>query len=82
MAIIRSFDPGHQSIRVHTTEVDCYYQTVTAKDGSTFLHLTTFGSDNRAIPGKSSQSIQLSASSARALVEIIEATFGRFSGAR
>lgn len=76
MAIIRSFDPGHQSVRIHGTEVDCCYQRVTADNGSVYLHLTTFGSDDRAVPGKSSQSFQLNASSARALVEIIEATFG------
>ena len=42
----------------------------------TYLHLTTFGSDDRAVQGKSSQSFQLNAKSARALVEIIESTFG------
>lgn len=77
MAIIRSFEPGHQSVRLHGTEVDCYHQVVLAPDGSVYLHLTTFGSDDRAVPGKSSQSFQLNVESARALVEIIEATFGR-----
>lgn len=80
MAIIRSFDRGHQSVRRHSTEVDCYYQTVTAEDGAVYLHLTTFGSDDREVPGKSSQSFQLNASSARELVSIIEATFGRTEG--
>ncbi len=77
MAVIRRFAPGHQSVKAHTTQVDCYHQTVTAEDGTTYLHLTTFGSDDRAVPGKSSQSFQLDAYSARELVTIIETTFGR-----
>ena len=76
MAIIRAFEPGYQSVRLHRTEVDCCYQAVTGDDGSVYLHLTTFGSDDRAVPGKSSQSFQLNRSSAYALVKIVEATFG------
>lgn len=76
MAIIRSFGPGQQAVRLHSSEVDCYFQTITADDGSTYLHLTTFGSDDRALQGKSSQSFQLNAKSARELVAIIESTFG------
>lgn len=75
MAIIRSFEPGCQAVALHRTEVDCYHQTVTASDGSIYLHLTTFGSDGREVPGKSSQSFQLSAASALELVAIIESTF-------
>lgn len=77
MAIIRSFDRGSQLVQLHRSQVDCYYQTVTADDGSVYLHLTTFGSDDRAVKGKSSQSLQLSAHAAHELVAIIESTFGR-----
>jgi hypothetical protein len=76
VAVIRSFGPGVQSVRVHETEVDCYYQTVLSNDGTVFLHLTTFGSDGREVPGKSSQSFQFNSDSARQLVEIIETAFG------
>jgi len=76
LAIVKSFSPGHQSVRVHHTEVPCYFQVVNADDGTIYLHLSTFGSDDRAVPGKSSQSLQLDATSAHALAEIIEATFG------
>lgn len=80
MAIIRRFGPGHQTVQLHKTSVDCYHQVVTGDDGTVYLHLTTFGSDDRAVPGKSSQSFQLGADAARELVRIIEATFGRSSG--
>ena len=77
MAIIRSFSPGSQNVQAHRTKVDCYFQTVTSDDGTLLLHLTTFGSDDREVPGKSSQSFQLSAASARDLVKIVDQTFGR-----
>jgi hypothetical protein len=77
VAIIRSISPGHQTVQLHRTEVDCYFQTVTADDGTVYLHLTTFGSDDRAVPGKSSQSLQLSERAARDLVAVIGTTFGR-----
>lgn len=80
VAIIRSFEPGRQALQLHRTEVDCYHQTVTASDGSIYLHLTTFGSDGREVPGKSSQSLQLSAASALELAVIIESTFGLPTG--
>jgi hypothetical protein len=41
-----------------------------------YLRLTTFGSDDRRMKGKSSQSFQLSADAAHQLVAIIESTFG------
>lgn len=77
MAVIRSFSAGHQNVQVHPTEVDCYFQMVAADDGTRYLHLTTFGSEGREVPGKSSQSLQLNAESARNLARIIEETFGR-----
>jgi hypothetical protein len=75
MARLRSLVAGTQSVKVHPTEVDCFYQTVLDNNGKTILHLTTFGSDGRQSNPKSSQSIQLDERSARALVRIIEETF-------
>jgi hypothetical protein len=46
-----------------------------AADGTRYLHLTTFGSDNRRSGPKSSQSIQLDEETARALVAVIRKTF-------
>lgn len=71
---MRSFSPSRQDIRPHPTEVDCEHRVVV--DGATrLLHLTTFGSDDRASKPKSSQSIQLDIDAARELVAIIESAF-------
>lgn len=75
MAIIENFVQGTQSVTEHRTTVDCNYQRVQAVDGSVLLHLSTFGSSDRQVPGKSSQSIQLTAGAAAELVAIIRATF-------
>jgi len=61
-------------LKAHPTEVDCEFGVVD-DDGVRLLHLTTFGSDDRASDRKSSQSLQLDVEQARKLVEIIERTF-------
>lgn len=61
----------------HPSEVDCFYQEIQAQDGSKYLHLSTFGSDDRRSEAKSSQSLQLNEEMARQLVQIIGETFGR-----
>ena len=78
MARIRSFEQGRQNVRLAPSEVDCFFQQIDAPDGTRYLHLSTFGSDNRASESKSSQSIQLDELMARHLVEIIENTFGPY----
>ncbi len=75
MARIRRIEEGTQSVSVHPTEVDCFYQLVTGDDGQTYLHLSTFGSDDRQSKPKSSQSIQLSQSVANELVAVIKKAF-------
>lgn len=74
MARVRSFSPSTQDIQPHPTEVDCHHQVVVDGDRR-LLHLTTFGSDDRASRPKSSQSIQLDVDAARELVAIIESAF-------
>ena len=75
MARIRSVLRGTQDVRVHPSEVDCFYQVITAPDGSVLVHLSTFGSSERQSAPKSSQSIQLDESSARDLIEVLRAAF-------
>jgi hypothetical protein len=75
MARIVSFkelEAGKRS-RPHT-EVECGYAIVSV-DGQTLLQLDTYGSDEREIPGKVSQSIQLDRSAAERLGQILERAF-------
>lgn len=75
MARVRRFERGTQRVKVHPTEVDCYHQTVESSDGSVYLHLTTFGSDQRSSNPKSSQSMQLDEVRARELLQLIQQVF-------
>jgi hypothetical protein len=76
VARLRSLKPGTQSVKIHPSEVDCYYQTITDSAGRTYLHLTTFGSDDRQSNPKSSQSLQLDEETARDLARVLQETFG------
>ncbi|MDO4041894.1 hypothetical protein QKG38_10485 [Clavibacter michiganensis] len=75
MARIREFQEGTQSITEHRTEVACAHQTLLSDEGQKLPHLSTFGSADRVSGPKSSQSLQLDESSARALVAIIKDAF-------
>ncbi|MFD9828645.1 hypothetical protein ACFWXB_14325 [Tsukamurella tyrosinosolvens] len=74
MAQIRSISVGTQSVRRHPTSVDCFYSEVVDSDGK-LLHLSTFGSDARQSPAKSSQSIQIDEAIAGQLLQVILQTF-------
>lgn len=74
MARIRSFGKSTQDVRIHPTEVDCEHRVI--HDGKVrLLHLSTFGSDERASERKSSQSLQLDEDAARQLVAILKSAF-------
>jgi hypothetical protein len=74
MARVRSFGRSTQDVRPHPTQVDCEHQVI--DDGTQrLLHLSTFGSDERASERKSSQSLQLDERAARELVEILAEAF-------
>jgi hypothetical protein len=75
MARVRRFtelrSPG--TSRLHT-EVDCGYRFITI-GGDILVQLETYGSDDRAIPGKISQSVQLDRAAAIELLSILRRAF-------
>jgi hypothetical protein len=74
MALIRRFESRPiEPRRVHDGVV-CGYAAADL-DGRRILQLETYGSAERKMPGKVSQSIQLDQESARVLKRIIEQTF-------
>lgn len=75
MARIRRIERGSQTVNVHPTEVDCFYQVISAPDGTKLVHLSTFGSDSRASQPKSSQSIQIDRDAAEVLLEVLQDAF-------
>lgn len=75
MARVVSFkemDGGGRSRR--HTEVECGYMTITV-DGETLLQLDTYGSEEREIPGKVSQSLQLDRKAAEQLLRLMRRAF-------
>lgn len=75
MALITKFDDlgtGDRG-RVHG-EVACTYATFEV-EGRRYLQLDTYGSTDRVMPGKISQSIQLDQNGARLLKKLLEQTF-------
>ena len=78
MAIVRSLEWITQGGRVHPTEVDCEVRTI-ADQGSTYLQISSFGSDQRRREKKVSQTLQFDRETALALAAHIERVFGRHS---
>lgn len=60
---------------VQKTEGVCGYHSF-AVNGKTWLQLDTYGSTERKFPGKTSQTIQLDESAARALYGVLRGVFG------
>jgi hypothetical protein len=74
MARVRSFARMNANVRPHRTEVDCEYQSV--HDGDVvYLHLSTYGSDDRKSEKKVSQTLQLDREGAAKLVAAIREIF-------
>ena len=75
MALIRSFESATASARqrVHG-EVECGFSTFEC-DGRRYIQLDTYGSPERAIPGKVSQTIQLDEAGARDLKRLLTRVF-------
>jgi hypothetical protein len=57
--------------RAHPTEVECGYKSFVDSAGRHLLQFDTYGSDERVIPGKVSQSLQVDQARARKLIEIL-----------
>jgi len=80
VARLRSLQKGSQNVHVHDSEVDCTYQVVIGEDGRTYLHLATFGSDQRQSLPKVSQTIQFDQDIAAKLVAVLKETFPGIAG--
>ncbi|MFG3150551.1 hypothetical protein ACGF7W_00700 [Streptomyces sp. NPDC048219] len=74
MALIDKFQAVPSDTQRLHGPVTCGYRTFTA-DGQRILQLDTYGSPDRQILDKVSQSIQLDADSARDLLKILQEAF-------
>jgi hypothetical protein len=64
----------HQALERESahSEVECTYDIVTDKNGHRYLQLDTYGSKERQIKGKKSQSIRLSQAAIEELKSILK----------
>lgn len=74
MALIKEFQSVSSDVQRLHGPVTCGYRAFTV-NGQRILQLDTYGSSERKIPDKISQSIQLDADAARQLLKIIEDSF-------
>ncbi|MFT4122186.1 methionyl-tRNA formyltransferase [Bradyrhizobium sp.] len=76
MAVIKSFRVVEPKGKRHPTEVDANIRVFGAPDRAPIVQIDTFGSDDRKMHGKQSQTIQLDEKAARQLFKILRDSFG------
>ncbi|HMO32734.1 MAG TPA: hypothetical protein PKE63_00720 [Lacibacter sp.] len=75
MALINKIEKGFKDRDSIHKPTECSYFIVYNKKGEKFLQLDTYGSADRAIPGKVSQSIQFSPEAIAQLKELLSKEF-------
>jgi hypothetical protein len=76
MAIVTGFEKvTAKKPRLHPTEVICYWSILPDQGSGSLLRIDTVGSKDREIPGKQSQTLQLTADIARQLYQILKTEF-------
>ena len=76
MAYVTSVEPDNHEVRsLHPTQVVC--KVIVAEcDGTHLVQLNTYGSNDRQVPGKLSQTLQFDETSGRQLRDILIREFG------
>jgi hypothetical protein len=75
MAIVRHLDRVQPSVEARHTETTCTYSVVRDEKGAAYLQIDTYGSSNRKIPGKKSQSIRFASQAVQELKQILQEEF-------
>jgi len=71
MALVQNIKEGYKDKEHIHGKTECSFYIVHDKAGRKYLQLDTYGSSNRQIPGKVSQSIQFSPEAIKQLKELI-----------
>ena len=75
MAVVTRIERDDRSLGAHPTRLVAKY-IVAERDGKRVLQLNSYGSDERHVPGKLSQTLQFTEESAQQLYRILRAEFG------
>lgn len=76
MATIRELVEKPLEVQAKHTEVEATYSVVQGEGGETCLQIDTYGSKERAIPGKKSQSLRFTPEALRQLRDVLSRHFG------
>ena len=71
MAIVRRMEEHPLQIEARHTETECTYSLVHGPDGQKYLQIDTYGSAERKLEGKKSQSIRFAPEAVAQLRQII-----------
>jgi len=74
MAIVRRLEAQALEVQSRHSEAECTYSVVQKQDGR-YLQIDTYGSKERMIPGKKSQSIRFAPSAIEQLRDILQKHF-------
>lgn len=75
MALVTHINRDTKTRNTIHEPTDCNCYIFTDKDGGKYLQLDTYGSSDRAIPGKTSQSIQFDEAAIKQLIKILAENF-------
>lgn len=76
MALVRKLEKTTLKVEKVHGEVECTYTAFQAEDGKRYFQVDTYGSPDRKLKGKKSQSIQFDEGTARELVALLRAELG------
>ena len=77
MAIVRHLEAQRLEVEAKHTETECTYSVVHDRDGKLYLQVDTYGSPERKMAGKKSQSIRFAPEAIRELKAILSSHFER-----
>jgi len=75
MAIVRHLELQQLSVEAAHSETECTYSIVRDRAGAMYLQIDTYGSRERKIAGKKSQSIRFAPEAIRELKQILASQF-------
>ena len=73
MALVENISPLKLGRDIDHKCVECTFDVITNAEGEKFLQLDTYGSSERQLQGKKSQSLRLSPNALQQLKQIIQA---------
>ena len=75
MATVRHLERIQLQVEAKHTDAEATWSIVKDRDGETYLQIDTYGSNERKLVGKQSQSIRLSADAIKELRDILATHF-------